>query len=168
MNDTREPLFRHASILRVALAMSLGLLAAGAAGAQAATQSAPAPTDAAPGFVPCVRSGNCVDSRGTGGLEPLSYSGPASQGQSLLLQTLAGLPEASVEPGQGSPVRAVFTTTLGFKDDVEFWIDPRGGSIDFRSRSRIGLYDLGKNRSRMTDFSARFNQQAGAAGNRTP
>lgn len=146
-----------------ALAMGLCMLAT----AQVPAQTT-APTDPAPGFVPCVRSGNCVDSRVTGGLEPLRYSGPASQGHNLLLQTLATLPEASVEAGQGSPVRAVFTTTLGFKDDVEFWVDPRGGSIDFRSRSRIGLYDLGKNRSRMSDFSARFNQQAGAAGNRAP
>jgi uncharacterized protein (DUF1499 family) len=168
MTATRAPLFRLVSILRVALAMSLGLLAAGTAAAQAPAQIAPASTDPAPGFVPCVRSSNCVDSRVTGGLEPLRYSGPASQGHNLLLQTLATLPEASVEAGQGSPVRAVFTTTLGFKDDVEFWVDPRGGSIDFRSRSRIGLYDLGKNRSRMSDFSARFNQQAGAAGNRAP
>jgi len=28
--------------------------------------------------------------------------------------------------------------------------------IDFRSRSKFGLYDFGKNRSRMREFSAAF------------
>jgi uncharacterized protein (DUF1499 family) len=144
-----------------AVAVSLGLLAGSLLFSAAQAQTAQAPADAAPGFVSCVRSSNCVDSRSAGGLEPLRYTGTASQGRELLLQTLASHIEAIVEPGEGNLVRAVFTTTLGFKDDVEFWIDPRGGSIDFRSRSRVGLYDLGKNRSRMTEFSARFKQPPG-------
>lgn len=145
-------------------AISLCLVSASLSSLMLSTALAqtPSPTaEPAPGFMACNHSGNCVDSQGTGGLKPLRYGGPASQGRSLLLQTLASFPEASVEPAEGNPLRAVFTTTLGFKDDVEFWLDPRGASIDFRSRSRLGLYDLGKNRSRMTEFSARFNQQAG-------
>lgn len=148
-----------------ALGVVLGLLSGGLPAFTAQAQTSTPPTDPASGFVACVRPSNCVDSRVTGGLAPLRYRGTADIGRALLLQTLASLPEASVEPGEGNPVRAVFTTALGFKDDVEFWIDARGAGIDFRSRSRIGLYDLGKNRSRMTEFSARFNQQVAAAGN---
>ena len=160
MTPARHRLNRPAAPLYRALGMSLALLSGSLLNSAAQGQTLAPPADPAVGFSACVRATNCVDSRGTGGLEPLRYSGPASQGRSLLLQTLAGYIEAIVEPGEGSPVRVVFTTTLGFKDDVEFWIDARGGSIDFRSRSRVGLYDLGKNRSRMTEFSARFNQQA--------
>ena len=158
MLPLRRCLDRPVPTRRNTLAIHLGLLAGSLLFSAAQAQTSQLPADAAPGFVACVRSSNCVDSRGTGGLEPLRYTGPASQGRELLLQTLASYIEAIVEPGEGNPVRAVFTTTLGFKDDVEFWVDPRGGSIDFRSRSRVGLYDLGKNRSRMTEFSARFKQ----------
>ena len=54
---------------------------------------------------------------------------------------------------------AVFTTPIGFRDELEFRIDPAAGRIDFRSRSQLGLFDFAKNRSRMTAFAARFEQQ---------
>ena len=110
--------------------------------------------------LPCVHAGNCVDSLGRDALPALSYAGSPEQGRALLLSTLAAFPQARVESGQGNPVQAIFTTTLGFRDQVEFWIDSRGARIDFRSRSLLGLYDFGKNRSRMLEVSARFAQEA--------
>jgi uncharacterized protein (DUF1499 family) len=50
----------------------------------------------------------------------------------------------------------IFTTTIGFKDQIEFRIDEASKRIDYRSRSKFGLYDFNKNRSRMQDFSASF------------
>jgi uncharacterized protein (DUF1499 family) len=54
----------------------------------------------------------------------------------------------------------IFTTRVGFRDQVDFQIDEVAQRIHFRSRSLVGLYDFGKNRSRMQAFRARFEQQA--------
>jgi len=43
---------------------------------------------------------------------------------------------------------------------VDFQIDPAAERIDFRSRSLLGLFDFGKNRSRMQDFALRFQAPA--------
>lgn len=53
---------------------------------------------------------------------------------------------------------AVFTTRIGFRDEVVFVLDPAGQQIHFRSRSLLGLYDFGKNRSRMAAVSERLAQ----------
>ena len=53
-------------------------------------------------------------------------------------------------------VEAVFTTPAGFTDVVDFRIDPAQQRIAYRSRSTFGLYDFGKNRSRMLLFAERF------------
>ena len=58
--------------------------------------------------------------------------------------------------------KAVFTTPAGFRDDVIFLIDPQQQKIDFQSHSGFGLYDFGKNRSRMQAFTERFAQVAAA------
>ena len=55
-------------------------------------------------------------------------------------------------------MEVVFTTPLGFKDLVDFKINAQAQRIDYRSRSSFGLYDFGKNRSRMSAFSNRFEQ----------
>jgi hypothetical protein len=39
-------------------------------------------------------------------------------------------------------------------------IDSQSQRIDFRSRSLFGLFDFGKNRSRMQAFATRFEQQS--------
>ena len=57
-------------------------------------------------------------------------------------------------------LEAVFTTPLGFRDRVDFRIDAQAQRIDYRSRSSFGLFDFGKNHSRMKAFSARFKQNA--------
>lgn len=41
------------------------------------------------------------------------------------------------------------TTLLRFKDDVYFYYDSEGQQLHFKSQSRSGYSDLGKNRSRM-------------------
>jgi len=45
---------------------------------------------------------------------------------------------------------------MGFRDDVEFWVDRSAGVIHFRSASRLGSEDLGVNRARMETIRARF------------
>lgn len=106
----------------------------------------------------CPASPNCVNSLGAGGLAPLAYSSTAEQGMARLRATLATLDEASVQAADASSLTAIFTTRLGFRDEVVFVLDPVRQQIHFRSRSLTGYYDFGKNRSRMQAVSERFAQ----------
>lgn len=51
-------------------------------------------------------------------------------------------------------------TPAGFRDQVDFRIDPQAQRIDFRSRSLFGLFDWAKNRSRMQEFKRRFEHKS--------
>ncbi len=104
----------------------------------------------------CTHPGNCVNSFSSYGLEALAFEGNGEQAMALLRATLATFPEASIVSSAPLYLEVIFTTTIGFKDQIEFRIDEPSKRIDYRSRSKIGLYDFNKNRSRMQDFSASF------------
>lgn len=104
----------------------------------------------------CTLPSNCVDSVGAGGLEPLKYRGTPQQALARLEATLKTFPEATVVDREPLRVRVIFTTTVGFRDQVDFFIDTSADRIDFKSISLFGLLDFGKNRSRMQEFALRF------------
>ena len=149
---------RFPSIPRT-LALASAMLLSGA-GATAQVAAPEASTARVGQDLACPHSGNCINSLADGGLAPLRFTGSASQAKAALLATLAGLPEASVVAQEENAVEVIFTTPMGFKDQVIFRIDGAARRIDYRSRSLVGLYDFGKNRSRMVDFAARFSKQA--------
>jgi uncharacterized protein (DUF1499 family) len=126
----------------------------------------PAPSGTAPAVDPgiagllCARSGNCVSSRGNDAVSPLIYTGTPAQAMALLQATLKTFPEATIVRSEALAMVVIFTTRVGFRDQVDFQIDEVAQRIHFRSRSLVGLYDFGKNRSRMQAFRARFEQQA--------
>jgi uncharacterized protein (DUF1499 family) len=91
----------------------------------------------------------------------MRYEGTPTQALTVLRATLAEFPEAQIVKTDGLLLEVVFTTSLGFRDLVDFRIDAQAQRIDYRSRSSFGLFDFGKNRSRMVEFSARFAQNAG-------
>jgi uncharacterized protein (DUF1499 family) len=107
----------------------------------------------------CPLPSNCVNSTGTGGFAPLPYQGTPAQAMALLQATLKGFPEATVVHSDALTMQVIFTTPMGFRDQVDFRINSQDQRIDFRSRSLFGLFDWGKNRSRMQAFTARFAQQ---------
>ncbi|GAC1524948.1 MAG: hypothetical protein NVS2B4_00470 [Ramlibacter sp.] len=109
----------------------------------------------------CTVPTQCVNSLEPGGLSPLRYEGTPVQAIAVLRTTLAEFPEAKIVSSDGLSIQAVFTTPLGFRDLVDFRIDPQAQRINYRSRSSFGLFDFGKNRSRMTAFAARFQLNAG-------
>ena len=109
--------------------------------------------------LPCDSSGNCVNSASEG-LSPLVYAGDAARGLALLKATLAHFPEATLTTSGPLRLELIFRTMLGFKDEVGFVLDPAGQKIQFRSRSLLGRYDFGKNRSRMEAVAAQFQAQA--------
>lgn len=109
----------------------------------------------------CSLPSNCVNSRGTGALAPLRYTGTPARALEMLQATVATFPEATVVRAEALALESIFTTPVGFKDKVDFKIDAQAQRIDFRSRSLFGLFDFGKNRSRMREFATRFQQQSG-------
>ena len=109
----------------------------------------------------CTLPSNCVDSLGSRGQLPLQYAGTPAQAMAALQATLSTFPEARVVRSEPLLLDAIFTTPVGFKDQVEFRIDAQNQRIDFRSRSMFGLFDFGKNRRRMQAFAARFEQYGG-------
>jgi uncharacterized protein (DUF1499 family) len=104
----------------------------------------------------CPGSPNCVNSLGVGGLAPLAYKGSVADGMARLRATVATFSEAQIERADEVSLTAIFTTRLGFRDEVIFVIDPATQRIHFRSRSLVGYYDFGKNRSRMEALISAF------------
>ena len=110
----------------------------------------------------CILPTNCVNSRTSSGLAPLHITGFGTHGMALLKAALARFPEANIQEEDENAVTAVFTTPVGFQDNVIFLLDPQQQQIDFRSQSGFGLFDFGKNRSRMEAFTARYAEVAAA------
>ena len=108
----------------------------------------------------CTLASNCVNSLGVGSLVPLRYQGTPAQALAILQTTVATFPEAQVVRREPLALEVIFTTRIGFRDQVDFRIDAEAQRIDFRSRSLFGLFDWGKNRSRMQEFTSRFEQQS--------
>ena len=129
--------------------LALALLLVACASSAPDTSSA-SPADA----LACKLPSNCASS--ADGSTPLRFDGTAVQAMERLHTTLASFPEASIVRAEGMTLEAVFTTPAGFKDVVDFRIDPALQRIDYRSRSTFGLYDFGKNRSRLQRFAERF------------
>ncbi len=103
----------------------------------------------------CTLPSNCVTTL-DGGAEPLRFRGDAAEAMARLRRTIAADANARVVRSDATAVDAIFTTPAGFEDEVSFRIDASRQRIDYRSRSRFGLFDFGKNRSRMREFAERF------------
>ena len=132
----------------------------GACAATAPTTEATGAHDSGNPDLTCLLPSNCVSSRGNSGLMPLLYAGTPEQAMAMLRAALLTFPEATVVRSEPLAMEVIFTTPVGFRDQVDFRIDPQAQRVDFRSRSLFGLFDWGKNRSRMQEFKIRFEQQA--------
>lgn len=85
-------------------------------------------------------------------MAPLKFQGEASEAVVQLKSFLVKLGIPVIEE-QTNYLHAVATTPLmRFKDDLEFLISPDEHLIHFRSASRLGKSDLGKNRARMNQI----------------
>ncbi|MDI1245073.1 MAG: DUF1499 domain-containing protein [Rhodoferax sp.] len=142
-----------------ALALLTTLVLGACAAQEPGTGSKPVPT-ARPTDLNCPRTSNCVNSLAGSGFSSLRFTGDAAQGMARLRATLATYPEATIVRSDALWLEVIFTTTLGFRDQVDFVLTAGSGEINFRSQSLLGHYDFGKNRSRITAFSERFAAQA--------
>ncbi|SBT06392.1 exported hypothetical protein [Candidatus Propionivibrio aalborgensis] len=137
---------------------TLAILLSGCASAAPKPHASDASDSLSP--LACARTSNCVNSLGTGSLLPLRYTGTPAQAMSMLHATLKTFPEARVVRSEDLALEVIFTTPVGFRDQVDFRIDAQRQRIEFRSRSLFGFFDWGKNRSRMREFTTRFEQQS--------
>jgi uncharacterized protein (DUF1499 family) len=104
----------------------------------------------------CPQTPNCIcsDCEGRRKMPPLKFSGDPAEALAHLKSALSKLGIPVVEE-QTNYIHAVATTPLmRFKDDLEFLISAEDHLIHFRSASRLGKSDLGKNRSRMNQIIA--------------
>lgn len=110
---------------------------------------------------PCPSTPNCVashpDTPNAKRIDPLSYNAEQSLAYEQLLELLKQRKDAIVvEMEHAHYIRADFRSPLlGFIDDVEFYFQVPG-VIALRSESRIGFYDLGKNRKRLEEIRQQF------------
>lgn len=114
-------------------------------------------------LAPCPISPNCVSSQSSNAehaVAPLSFSGAIPDAQARLTQVLLGMKRVRIVTDTGDYIHAEFTSALfRFVDDVEFWFDAHAKVIQVRSASRLGKYDLGKNRKRVEEIRARWKEQ---------
>ncbi|MCM3594538.1 DUF1499 domain-containing protein [Metabacillus idriensis] len=106
---------------------------------------------------------NCVSTVNTSSyhqMEPISFICDASAAMNHLRNALHSMEHAEIAEQSENRLHAVFRSkVLKFKDDVEFFLEPREKKIHFRSASRIGYYDFGVNRKRMEEIRDRFGRE---------
>ncbi|MEH6593264.1 MAG: DUF1499 domain-containing protein [Halioglobus sp.] len=122
-----------------------------------------APENPGPDLVlpPCGALPNCVNSHsGKGGsaIAPLH----ATAGQWLeLKQWLATQDNWTIQVEAAYFVQTIVKTPLlRFRDDVQLLYNPQTGVIQVRSSSRLGISDMGANRSRVESLRAHLSLEA--------
>lgn len=103
-------------------------------------------------LAPCPDSPNCVssvDSREGRRIAPLVAGSDAISARDNLLAVLDASTRVQWQAEGDNIIRAQFTSALfRFVDDVQFVIR-EDGTVDVRSASRVGYWDLGANRRRV-------------------
>lgn len=90
-------------------------------------------------------------------MEPLQFSGDASVAMQRLAGVVRGLERTLISAQTDDYLLAETRSRwMGFRDDVEFWLDRPASVIHFRSASRLGSEDLGVNRARMETIRTRL------------
>lgn len=111
-------------------------------------------------FAPCPDSPNCVSTQASDEkhvINPISFSENKVEAKNRLLTIIHSLPRTRVVANTQDYLHVEFTSRVfRFVDDTEFYFGVTGGTIHFRSASRLGRSDLGANRKRMETIRARF------------
>ena len=104
-------------------------------------------------FKPCPKTPNCVSTMAPKEdkhyINPIHYNSSQEQAVEKMIQVINSF-RTTIVVKENNYIHAVFSTKiLRFKDDVEFYFDDKNKTIHFKSASRVGKSDLGKNRKRM-------------------
>ena len=113
---------------------------------------------------PCSRFWNCVCSYDTEepyAIAPIEFSGSAGEAMETLRSLVESQPRTRIVTSEDRYLHAEFRSRIfRFVDDVEFLIDETANAIHVRSASRIGLLDIGVNRSRVEKLRRQFAERA--------
>jgi uncharacterized protein (DUF1499 family) len=109
---------------------------------------------------PCPDSPNCVSSQSTDEEHQIdSFTLESSAGEALakLKEIIQALERTTIIEETDDYLYAEFkSATMGYVDDVEFYIDRENKMIHVRSASRVGYGDFGVNRERIEAIRAAF------------
>jgi uncharacterized protein (DUF1499 family) len=104
----------------------------------------------------CPDRPNCVSSQAHDGkhaIEPFRLKGNPTAGWSAITGIIGSFPRTTIVKATESYLHAECKSRLfGFIDDLELYLDPVTGVIAIRSASRVGYYDFGVNRRRLSDL----------------
>lgn len=106
-------------------------------------------------LAPCPDSPNCVSSQANADdkwhyIEPIALNIPVAEAHDILVTILNDLDRSEIETNQPTYIHATTRSfTMGYIDDLEFYIDEANGQIHVRSAARLGGGDWGVNRQRM-------------------
>ena len=112
---------------------------------------------------PCPDRPNCVSTKSRvarHAMQPLPFKGTRNESRDRILGVIQGMTGSSIMSASDDYIHVQFKTRIWrFVDDVEFYFDDDARLIHFRSASRIGYYDFGKNRRRMKRISEVYSQE---------
>jgi uncharacterized protein (DUF1499 family) len=92
-------------------------------------------------------------------IAPFAYSGDKADAWKKLVALVKSQPRVNVVNESSSYLHAEFKSAgIGFVDDVEFAVDPRGNNIQVRSASRLGIRDFNVNRERIESLRSAFSK----------
>ena len=113
-------------------------------------------------LAPCPDSPNCVSTQADPTdsehyMDAIPLTSSPEEAQSAILAAINDMPRSTVITADPTYIHAEFRSALWrFVDDVEFHIDADAGQIHFRSASRLGYSDVGVNRARMGELTAKL------------
>ncbi len=114
---------------------------------------------------PCPSSPNCVSTQADTSddehyMAPIQYEGSTEDAKKKIMVVIDEMPRTEVLKNKDNYIHVTFTTRImRFVDDVEFYLPPDEKLIHFRSASRVGYSDMGKNRDRMNTVKEKFAKQ---------
>ncbi len=138
----------------IVLVLSFGVLLALGCGGRMPKSLA----DGSGRLAPCPASPNCVSSDAKDEVHAIAayrIRGEPTAAWQALADHLRSLERVEIVISEADYLHAVFTSALmGYRDDVEFGLDPEVGVIRLRSASRVGYGDMGANRDRVESIRA--------------
>ncbi|NBV22567.1 MAG: DUF1499 domain-containing protein [Proteobacteria bacterium] len=109
-------------------------------------------------LAPCPDSPNCVSSSATDirhAIAPYALDRSLGAAKEELRQAVARMPRTKLITDHDNYLHFEFRSLIfRFVDDVEFHLDAVTNTIQVRSASRVGYYDLGVNRRRIEKLRA--------------
>jgi uncharacterized protein (DUF1499 family) len=111
---------------------------------------------------PCPSSPNCVSSQSDDEkhkIDPIRFTSTPAEAMDRLKKVVRAMERTTLVLENPDYLHVEFRTSLGFVDDVEFYVDGSQKVIHLRSASRVGYWDLGVNRKRMESIRTEFERK---------